>query len=320
VKNRFRLFIAILTVLVASVTLTACFDDVSTTSASCAFIVNDKDTDRSIEDVIFPGQAGKEGTDKNTKYFPCNSRTYGINKGNKKNANGERIGDRFNLAPGTTSTGADIKVALTAYWTLNQDPDVLKGEFYSLCEKYDCYSDDRISNSSNYADPGWNGMLGENMGEAIDRTARRVTADFPDELWQKGTQTLYDRLGEQLSKEFAKDVRVATGYSKDLFCGSGNSGWSNPSKPGEGNFTCTNVRFVVDDVVNEDAERQKQANEANGLQSQITDNQKELQAARAKYGDLAELFLGLQDYADSCPKHQCPPVVLPQGVYEFSNN
>lgn len=317
-KRVSRLFIAVLTLIVMGVVATGC-NDVATTSASCAFLVNDKSDDKSIDDVVYQGQAGKKGQDKKTQYFPCNSRTYGINKGNKRNANKEQIGDRFTLARGTTSSGTDVKVSLTAYWTLNQDRDVLIDAFAPLCEKYGCWDEDPISNSANYADPGWNGMLGENMGESIDRAVHRVTAEFPDEIWQQGTQTQYDELGERLSAVYNKYVRQATGYNVDLFCGSGNSGWSDPGKPGSGEFTCTNVRFVVDDIVNADGERQKQANEANGLVLQLEDNRKERRAARAKYGDLAEFFLGLQDYAESCTRH-CPPVQLPQGVFDPNNN
>jgi hypothetical protein len=317
VNYRLKFIAVALALMAAAIAVVGC-DDVATTSASCAFIVHDSDTDKSVDDVIYPNQSGSEGDDKKTLYFPCNSRTYGINRGNKKNANDEKIGDRFTLAPGTTATGTDVLVSVTAYWTLNEDPNVLKNEFYNLCEKYGCWSEDPISNSANYADPGWNGMLGENMGEPIDRTVHRVTSEFSDALWQEGTQEEYDKLGERLSGEFAADVLVATGYNEDLFCGSGNSGWTDPNKPGKGEFTCTNVRFVVDDVVNEDHERQEQANEANGLSSQIEDNEKQLKAAKAKYGSQAEFWLGLQDYAEGCSAH-CPPVYVPEGVIKAGN-
>jgi len=305
--------IGALALIAAAVLITAC-NNIATTSASCAFIVHDKDDDKSVDRVVYPNQAGDTENDRKALYFPCNSRTYGINKGNKKNANGDKIGDRFTLAPGVTSSGTDILVSVTAYWTLNEDRDVLEHDFFNLCEKYGCWSSKSISNSANYATPGWNGMLGENMGEPIDRTVRRVTSKFSDDLWQKGTQAEYDELGERLSEGFAADVREATGYSKDLFCGSGNSGWSDPGDPGKGEFTCTNVRFVVDEVINANNERQQQANEANGLESQIKDNQKELKAARAKYGDQAEFWLGLQDYAEGCSKKHCPPVYVPEDV------
>ncbi len=76
-KKRFsRLFIAILTLVVIGVVTTGC-NDVATTSASCAFLVNDKDTDKSIDNVIYPGQSGNKGDEKTIRYFPCNSRTYG---------------------------------------------------------------------------------------------------------------------------------------------------------------------------------------------------------------------------------------------------
>lgn len=308
-KKRMMFIIMALTLAITGIVAVGC-GDVATTTASCAFVVHDSDTNKSVDELIYPGKSGNVADGEKSLNFPCNSRTYAINKGNKVNANGEKIGDRFVLAPGTTSSGTDVLVSLTAYWTLNQDPEVLKNEFYNLCEKYGCWSEDAISNSANYADPGWNGMLGENMGEPIDRTVHRVTSEFSDSIWQKGTQAEYDRLGEKLSEEFEKDVRVATGYSKDLFCGSGNSGWSDPKKPGEGEFTCTNVRFVVDDVVNTDVGRQDQANESNGLKSQISDNKKQLKAAKAKYGSLAEMALVIQDYVKNCDA-KCPPLYLP---------
>jgi hypothetical protein len=316
-SNRLKfLATGVLALVGLGVLLSACGEHVATTSASCAFIVNDSSTNKTVDKTIYPGQSADlgENGDKKALYFPCNSRTYAINKGNKVNANGKKIGDRFTLAPGITKSGTDIEVAVSAYWTLNENPNVLVPDFYNLCEKYSCWSETPISNNANYADPGWNGMLGENMGESIDRTMRRVTPEFSDTIWQRGTQAEYDKLGELLSKEFDADVREATGYSQDVFCGSGNSGWSDPSKPGHGDFTCTSVRFVVDDVVNANPERQNQANEANGLQSEIEDNEKQLKAARAKYGDQAEFWLGLDDYAETCAHSHCPPVYIPEGV------
>jgi hypothetical protein len=315
VKKSLKLFTGAMALFVLIVVVAGCgSDNVATTSASCAYIVHSSNTDKSVDRVIYPGQSADQGDHEKTLYFPCNSRTYVINKGNKKNANGKPIGDRFTLAPGITSSGTRIEVAVSAYWTLNENPDVLNPDFYNLCEKYTCWSEKSISNNANYASPGWNGMLGENMGESIDRTMRRVTPEFSDAIWQKGSQKEYDELGEKLSAGFDADVREATGYSKDLFCGSGNSGWKEPDHPGKGEFICTNVRFIVDEVVNADHSRQLQANETNGLQSEVEDNEKELQAARAKYGPLAEFFLGMDDYAEHCANKHCPPIYLSEGA------
>jgi hypothetical protein len=284
--------LSVIVLIVMSMILTGCF--ASTTTASCAYIVGDGTYDSKVHKIVYPGQQVPASlSDERIYYVPCNSRNFIINDGTVTNANGDKVGDRSVLIKATTSTGVPITISARALWTLNQDETSMKA-FYSVCLKYNCASTQDQSGDSNFATAGWNGMLAENFGPAMDSAARDAAIVTNDDVWQKHDPAQYKILGDSMSAVFAEKVRQNLGYPQDLFCGSGNSAWENPASPGVGTFTCSPVRIIVDDV----QRVQVQADES--TEGALSLNAQRLSNAEALYGIWAGYWLGLQDTIEAC--------------------
>lgn len=276
--------------------LTAC--DQSTTTASCAFVVGNgqSNTDAKLHRVIYPGSTvNVDTTTENVWYVPCNSRNYIINSGTQKDANGQVVGDRHQPIQATTKTGVPILISARALWTLNEDKTALS-DFWAVCFKYTCASDKDQGGGTDFATKGWNGMLGENFSPTMDTIGRMASVQVDDSIWQSHNPAQYKALGDAMSQDFADVMRANLGYPQDLFCGSGNSGWQNPNNPGAGKFTCTPVRIVVDDV-----ERASISAGDTSTGAQVV-NQQRLANAKILYGDAASYWLGVMDAIDECHK------------------
>jgi len=243
--------------------------------------------------IIYPGQTVAWNSGEKVTYVPCNSRNYIINDGEVKNANGEVVGDRSVLISATTSTGVPISIAARALWTLNQSDAAMRA-FYNVCFKYQCASDQDQSGKVNFSTSGWNGMLAENFGPAMDAAARVAAIKADDNIWRLHDPEQYKALADSMSAAFGDAVRANLGYPMDLFCGSGNSAWSDPTRPGEGDFTCMPVRIVVDNV------QRGQVQADDSAQGILTINAQRLANAQALYGPDAGYWLGLQDTVDRC--------------------
>lgn len=280
---------------VLTMILTAC-TSVSPQTATCAYIigVGHSGYDANVHRIVYPGQSIPESLSGETvRYIPCNSRNFIINEGTNINANGEKVGDRGTLTKATTNSGTQISIASTALWTLNQSEQAMR-DFYSVCFKYTCFDDNDQGGSANFSTPGWNGMLSENFGPAIDAAARRAAAEVDDSVWQTHNPEQYKALADLMSAYFADEVRARFGFPEDLFCGSGNSGWADPNKPGVGEFTCTPVRILVEDV------QPLKMSTDSGTEAQLNLNAARLESAKALYGDGASFWLGLQDTIAAC--------------------
>lgn len=301
--KRLKALIAIPVAFLMLVAVTSCGDetDAATSTASCAFVLGDGQSgrDAKLHKVLYPGEQvdlEEDGSGNDTEvvqYFPCNSRNFIINDGTVKNANGEQVGDRFTPVIGYTTTGVPIEMAVTAYWTPNQAQAAMP-KFFDLCFKYQCASSADIGGGENYSTAGWNGMLGENFGPSIDIVGLKASATVSDDVWKKHDPALYEQLSNTMSAEFADAVRATTGYTQDIFCGSGNSGWKNPDAPGEGEFTCTPVRFRVTAV------NRAKVEDSEGTQGAEEINKQLLAAAIAKYGEDGAFWLALQDTIAKC--------------------
>lgn len=301
---------------IAAASISCVENDTATTPASCAFIVGDgeKKRDAQLHDVILPGQQydrdeGKE----DVSYVPCNSRNYIISDGTVRDANGEVVGDRTQPVLATTKGGTPVEVTVTAYWTLNQSRSALNN-FYNVCFKYHCASKSDISGEVNNSTAGWNDMLGENFGPALERAVRAAAAEAEESIWDSQNPEQIHVLEDRTSELFGDRIRGTLGYSNDLFCGSGNSGWSDPDKPGKGTFTCSPVRIAVDQV------KLQKTQGDDSSEGALILNQKKFKNAQALYGQYAEYWLGLQDTIEKCQSAgvtciinlgDAPPVVVP---------
>ena len=289
-----RIALWVLVAIIAAPLLIAC-TSTSTTTSSCGFIVGDgsNNGDAKLHKVVYSGQSTHVGDHENISYVPCNSRNYIINDGSVKNANGDKVGDRFTLITATTKSGVPITIAATGLWTLNQSDKALR-DFYTVCFKYTCASNQDKGGGANFSTPGWNGMLAENFGPTMDRVARIAAIKADDSIWTNHDPAKYKALADDMSAAFADAMRANLGYPEDLFCGSGNSRWNDPDKPGEGDFTCSPVRITVDDV-----QRGNVKSDEN-TQGAVSLNTQRLKNAQALYGPDAGYWLALQDVIDKC--------------------
>ncbi len=299
-----RKFIMLTALLMAAIGLSACSaTKTATTSAQCGWIVgNGEDgNDLNVHEVKYPGQkvelGNGVGTTEELKTIPCNPRNWIVNPKGSVDANGDPIGDYHEAMQGVTSGGTRVNVWLSMYWTPNQSESVMRDQFFPFCDKYDCFSNDsaKVNNSS----AGWNDMLGENLPGAVNASVRQAMTAYDDDVWEKDAN--WEKLAEAISASFSANFSVTSGYGNDLFCGSGDvSGWSDPTKPGEGEFTCGTVRFAIDDVVNSDAAQQKIAEQTSQVERQKKANADKLAIAKELYGDKASETIASLDIIAAC--------------------
>ena len=306
-------YFTLATLLAFGLTAVACVEEPSnsTPSAMCAFVIGDgqEGRDVNIHKIVYPGQPlNRNSETEDLRFVPCNSRNFIINNGTVTNANGDVVGDRKIPIKAYTSTGTPVHLYVSAYWTLNQSPAALN-KFYEFCYKYTCASSDDKAGTANFSTPGWNGMLGENFGPTLDSVGQLAASKYPDDIWKKHDATMIAQLALDMSNEFNSKMRAKTGYDVDLFCGSGNSQWPNPNKPGEGEFICTNVRIEVTAVEVADAALGQQESQANAAEQAKAANAQRLEAARQVYGDAAAYWLALQDTLAKCQSENTTCIV-----------
>lgn len=275
----------------------ACGKDISSSAASCAFIIGDGHNghDIRVHATYSPNLKLHYKDSENARFVPCGPRDYLINHGQYTNANGHKTGDQFTPTLAYNSTHVKMLVESDTYFTLNESKPALD-QFWSLCLKYTCASNSDVSGNSNFSTDGWNSLLSENFGPAVEAAIGSAAASFGDNIWQDQTQSLKDQLGKAASLLFDNELRQATGFSNDIFCGSGNSGWDKAHK----HYTCSNVRIVIRKVYAADPALTQQAAVVTKTQQAADINAKRLDAAKKLYGDQAPYWLGILDAINAC--------------------
>jgi hypothetical protein len=279
---------------VTALGLTAC-GGTATPTGMCAWVVGDGQNgrDAKVKKTLYPDEKVEKGGDEIAQFVPCGPRNYIVTDGSTD------LGDRRTPIEATTASNTPVKVQVSAFWQLNQQQDALS-KFKEFCNKYTCYTTTAEAGKSNFASDGWNGMLAENMGPAIEAATKVAMKTVPDEIWKTKDPELTKKLATDLSASFMEALRVRTGYNVDLFCGSGNSGWDNLEK--RENFTCTNVRFEVTDVSARDSQAQNNANVQSQEELTKKANQSRYDSSVPLYGTDTGRWLGVQDSVKSCPQ------------------
>lgn len=111
------------------------------------------------------------------------------------------------------------------------------------------------------------------------------------------TTDLYLNLEEKggSNETSVQSICIGCDSDFDLFCGSGQSQWSDPNAPGAGEFFCAPIRIVVDSVIR----NPDQTNAS--TEGSIDLSQQRLQVAQELYGtEQAGCWLGLQDVVQAC--------------------
>jgi hypothetical protein len=290
---------AIVIAAVVGALMSAC-SSIATPTGMCGWIVGngEGDNDARVHEVIWPDDnISYDTSTEEARYVPCGPRNFIINDGSV-----EGLGDQFTPIEAVTADNTPVLVQIDALWQLNQDEDALL-KFAELCNKYACYTTQAVAGSSNFATEGWNGMLRENFSPAITDAVQIAMKEIPDAIWQNQDEELIAQLQEFTSVAFMNEIRERTGYNVDLFCGSGNSGWSDPENAGaDGNtFTCTQVRFDSALVEARDRQTQNNATAQNQLELDTSANQARYDKSFPLYGDQTHFWLGVQDAVAECP-------------------
>lgn len=302
-----KIAVALAVIVTLGAGLTAC-TAVSTPTGMCGWVVGDGEgnNDAKIHDTVYPDESVSYEADEVAHYVPCGPRNYIINDGSV-----EGLGDQKVPVEAMTSDETPVLVQVDALWQLNQSEEALT-KFAELCNKYICYTEEAQAGDTNYATEGWNGMLRENFSQAVTRATKEAMLQIPDAIWKTQDPIETKKLNELLSTAFMESIRVRTGYNVDLFCGSGNSGWDNPAKPGEdgNNFTCTNVRFDVTSVDRDTRQAKNNTTTESKTQLDTEANQARYDKSVPLYGDQTNYWLGVQDATGKCPKESTCNIYL----------
>jgi len=284
-------------------------------SGFCADIFGDGQNGRTagLESIMWPGQVidNYNSDNENIGLLPCQPRNYQVTM---KPGEG---GDRGTPTEATTNNNTNVLVAWTMYFTLNQDR-VAQRDMADLCGKYQCWFNPDDVNDPKSANPHWRLMLDENPGRAGDDAIKAAIngfgADvklggeswngFGDSIWRHPTTEQSLKIAQEADKLFDATARVRTGSNQDLFCGSGSvSFWKDPKRPGaKGNhFTCGQVRFVIDNIVNADPAQQKASQQQAAAVHSQNANESRQNAADKLYGKgQGGFWLGVEDTIDRC--------------------
>lgn len=299
-NSRFALVISGLAI-VATMALSGC-SSAATSSAQCGLVIGDGKNSHNADfhKLVLPGTTEDYDLSAEVvRYVPCGPRNFLITDGTKKGLDGKVVGDRASVAQAMTKKeitkpSVQVDVSMSLYWTLNQEKPAMIN-FYNLCYKYTCYTENMDeAGSQNSSTPGWNSMLAENMSPAADRTLRTVMPNFTTDIIND--QASWKTLGDQMSAEFMKQIRTTTGYTTDLFCGSGNSTWNKAKTV----FTCSNVRIVIDDITESDASLRQNRTDAAKIQNDSALNDARVAAAKKLYGTRTDETLSDLDKIKAC--------------------
>jgi hypothetical protein len=243
-----------------------------------------------ITSITLPGGRVTTGAGETAWYWPCNPRNFATG------SNGDRPRQQAIVrtnGDGKGTPGMPVLVDSTVYFSANENSTAIK-KFLPFCFKYGCatnnpQTDASVSDSAHSSSKGWENMLLENMGPAVDRAAQVAALGYGPDLWleQGDWNALGDKIASAMNAQLDKETETTTPF----FCGAN-------STPGR----CDGMTVVVSSVTPEDpavvatynrevqAEQSKAANAARLAQAQLL------------YGSEANYWLGIQDTEANCPR------------------
>lgn len=237
--------------------------------------------------IAHPGQYVNVGNDNTTWYYPCDARNYvtAPKGGDRDNPMSVKTG-----ALGTTP-GMPVQVWTSVYWTPTQI-DAVMPKFLAFCLKYGCAeSSDQVDASvalnPHSSTKGWNDMLAENMGPAVDRATNDVIGQFGPSLWTDRAE--WPKLAVKIAQNLNTELAQETGSNVPYFCGDSST-----------LSTCTQMVVEVSNVTPTDPAVVQLYDQQIAAEQALSVNAARLAAAQRLYGPYAQYFLGLQDLANQC--------------------
>jgi len=259
-------------------------------------------SDQNIVSVAHPGDKVQVGSGDTAWYYPCDARNFvtAPSGGDRSDPMSVRTGPGPKNAP-----GMPVYVWTSVYWTPNQ-ADAAMRAFMPFCLKYGCASsstqtDASVASLAHSSTAGWNNMLDENMGPAIDQATQAVIGQFGPSLWTDHAS--WAQLASLIAQNMNAELARETGSSIPFFCGDS----STRSK-------CAPMTVVVTNVTPADPAVQQEYDQQIAAENALASNQARLRAAQELYGPYAQYFLGLMDTSQqcrSCTFYVGPPNTIP---------
>jgi hypothetical protein len=243
-----------------------------------------------ITSVVHPGGQAQVGSGDTAWYWPCNDRNFVTAP-----VGGDRTAPEYAVrtAPSGGTPGMPVYVWSRVYFTPNQNEKVMK-EFLPFCLKYGCattepQSNSDIANTAHSSSPGWENMLLENMGPAVDQASQVAVQQFGPALWQD--QADWGRLATAIASNLNTQLNKETEHTDPFFCGSGSS-----------QGMCTQMTVIVSNVTPADPAVVTNYNKQVAAEQAAAANAARVNAAKQLYGPYAYYALMLQDESANCPK------------------
>lgn len=220
------------------------------------------------------------------RYLPATPRNYVVAHGQKP--------DRKTPFRARTKEGTEVSLSVTLDFALNPDKEALE-KFWVQCNKHNCAFKDfnevgrNADGAEKGASQGWLNFLDEDVANAMEEAAYRVTGRHGDSLWQSSEER--SSWADQMSQEFNVIWAKGKGYPDQVLCG--------PGVTTDGQ--CTPVKFTLNDIKTVDERLQKAQEEANAAEQRREANQAARDAAVIRYGEAdAGRILGDLDKIKAC--------------------
>lgn len=246
-----------------------------------------------ITSVVHPGNQFSVGSGDTARYWPCNDRNFVTSStlpGADRKAPEYAV--RTAADPKSGTPGMPVYVWTSVYFTPTQN-DAAMRKFLPFCFKYTCATTDPQSPTDNLAhssSPGWENMLVENMGPAIDRASQIAVQGYGPNLWTD--QGEWDKLAGQIADGLNAQLDKETETTTPFFCGSGST--QGP------NGTCTQMTVIVNNVTPADPSVITNYNKEVAAEQATLANAARVAQAKQLYGPYANYFLGIQDTEQQC--------------------
>lgn len=255
-----------------------------------------------VTSVVHPGDQFEVGSGDTAWYWPCNDRNFVTSAtipGADRKAPEYAV--RTAADPRSGTPGMPVYIWTSVYFTPTQNDTAMK-KFLAFCFKYTCATRDPQSPTDTLAhssSPGWENMLVENMGPAIDRSSQIAAQSYGPNLWTD--QGEWDKLAGQIAAGLNAQLDKETETKTPFFCGSGSTQGAN------GN--CTGMTVLVSNVTPADPNVTLNYDKEVAAEQASAANAARVKAAKDLYGPYAYYELMLADEAAQCPK--CTFIVNP---------
>jgi hypothetical protein len=244
-----------------------------------------------VTSVVHPGDQFQVGNGNTAWYWPCNDRNF-VTSATIPGADRKAPEYAVRTKAAGSTPGMPVYVWTSVYFTPTQNNNAMK-RFLAFCFKYTCATQspqsptDTLAHSSS---PGWENMLVENMGPAVDRAAQVAVQNYGPDLWTD--QGAWDQLGNDIAADMNAQLDKETETTIPFFCGSGSTQGANG--------TCTQMTVIVSNVTPADPAVVTNYNKEVAAEQAAAPNAARLRAAQQLYGNEANYWLGVQDSEADC--------------------